>query len=55
MPWACIHAFQQAMGAFCAYSVAFFATFLRENLTHIFANFALLTHIFAEVADLCVK
>jgi len=29
--------------------------FLGENLTHIFANFALLTHIFAEVADLCVK
>jgi hypothetical protein len=29
--------------------------FLREILTHIFANFALLTHILAEVANLCVK
>jgi len=26
-----------------------------ENLTHILANLALLTHIFAQVADLCVK
>jgi hypothetical protein len=32
-----------------------FGRFLSENLTHIFAKFTLLTHIFAEVADLCDK
>jgi hypothetical protein len=32
-----------------------FLPFLSESLTHIFAKFALVTHIFAEVADLCVK
>jgi hypothetical protein len=32
-----------------------FCRFLSENVTHNFAKFALLTHIFAEVADLCVK
>jgi hypothetical protein len=32
-----------------------FCRFLSESLTHIFTKFAFLTHIFAEVADLCVK
>jgi hypothetical protein len=32
-----------------------FLPFLSESSTHIFAKFAFLTHIFAEVADLCVK
>jgi hypothetical protein len=32
-----------------------FCRLLSESLTHNFAKFALVTHNFAEVADLCVK
>jgi hypothetical protein len=41
-------------GHFPVYSTTLLP-FLSERLTHIFAKFAFLTHIFAEVADLCVK
>jgi len=41
-------------GISCVFCRLFYRLF-GENLTHIFADFALLTHIFAQVADLCVK
>jgi hypothetical protein len=41
-------------GHFPVYSTTFLL-FLSESLMHIFAKFAFLTHIFAEVADLYVK
>jgi hypothetical protein len=55
MHFECTQAFKQAMaGILCAF-YPLFATGLSEILTHIFADFALVTHIFAEMANLCDK
>ena len=50
-----VTAFQQAMVRIFPCILPPCCRFLSASLTHIFAKFALVTHNFAEVADLCVK